>query len=82
MPIIDFNVFAPSSCRSSGARRRGKRHPARKATCIEIAKDSFTGRWLESAIEQGFCLDLSLFVTSEGYEIVISKAGIKSDGKG
>lgn len=82
MPILDFDFFSPSSCRSSGASRRGKRHPARRATVIDIAKDSFTGRWLESAIEQGFCLDLDFFVTSEGYEIVISKAGIKSDGKG
>lgn len=82
MPILDFDLFAFSSCRSSGAKRRGKRHPARQATCIEIAKDSFTGRWLESAIEQDFDLEVNLFITSEGYEIVISKAGIKSDGQG
>lgn len=82
MPILDFDFFSPSSCRSSGARRRGKRHPACRATVIDIAKDSFTGRWLESAIEQDFDLELNLFITSEGYWIIISKSGIKSDGKG
>lgn len=82
MPIVDFNVFSPDSCRSSGAKRRIKRHPAHVVTCIEIAKDSFTGRWLESAIEQDFDLELNLFITSEGYRIIISKSGIKSDGKG
>lgn len=82
MPIIDIDLFSPASCRSSGARRRGKRYPARQATCIEIAKDSFTGRWLESAIEQDFDLEVNLFITSEGYRIIISKSGIKSDGKG
>jgi hypothetical protein len=80
--MIKFDMFAPASCRSSGAKRRGKRHPARFETVIDIAKDSFTGRWLESAIEQDFDLDVGFYITSEGYQIIISKTGIKSDGKG
>ena len=79
--IIDLDKLTPEKCRSSGARKR-KRHPARHATVINIAKDSFHGRWLESAIEQNMPLELSLYITPDGYQVIIQKSGNPSEDIG
>lgn len=77
--IIDFEKLMPEKCRSSGARKRGKRCPARCMTAINIAKDSFHGRWLESAIEQNLPLELGLYITPNGYQVIIQKSGSQSE---
>lgn len=80
--ILDLDKHTPEKCRSSGARKRTKRNKARCCTIIDIAKDSFHGRWLESAIEQKFDLELELFVYTDGYQIVIADSGTPSEGIG
>lgn len=80
--IIDFDKLTPDKCRSSGARKRTKRHQAHCATVINIAKDSFHGRWLESAIEQNMPLELGLYITPNGYQVIIQKSGSPSEDVG
>jgi hypothetical protein len=80
--IIDLDKLTPEKCRSSGARKRTKRNQARCATVINIAKDSFHGRWLESAIEQNMPLELSLYITPDGYQVIIQKSGNPSEDIG
>lgn len=80
--IIDFEKLTPEKCRSSGARKRSKRNQARCVTVIDIAKDSFHGRWLESVIEQNMPLDLSLYITPNGYQVIIHKSGTPSEDIG
>ena len=78
--ILDFDT--PEKCRSTGAKKRTKRNKAHSCTVIDIAKDSFHGRWLESAIDQKFDLQLALYITSDGYQVIISKSGNPSEGIG
>ena len=80
--ILDLDKHTPEKCRSSGAKKRTKRNKARCCTVINIAKDSFHGRWLESAIEQKFDLELALFITPDGYQLIISNSGNPSEGIG
>jgi hypothetical protein len=80
--ILDFDERTPEKCRSSGHRKRTKRNRARACTIIDIARDSFHGRWLESAMEQKFDLELALFVSPDGFQVIISNSGISSEGKG
>lgn len=80
--IINFEDIMPEKCRSSGAKKRGKRCPARHSTVINIARDSFHGRWLESAIEQNMPLELSLYITPNGYQVIIQKSGSPSEDIG
>lgn len=80
--ILDLEKHTPEKCRSSGARKRTMRNKARCSTVINIAKDSFHGRWLESAIEQKFDLELALYITPDGYQVIISNSGIQSEDMG
>lgn len=82
MKILDFDKYTPEKCRSSGEKKRTKRNQARCATVINIAKDSFHGRWLESAIEQNLPLELGLYITQDGYQVIIQKSSTPSEDIG
>lgn len=76
----NVDKHTPEKCRSSGHRKRTKRNRARHCTVIDIARDSFHGRWLESAIEQKMDLELALFVSPDGFQVIITNSGAPSEG--